>query len=103
MSNNPFRRDPPNEPPPLMEDGLEFAPGERYEFQTASGIIIEKLRFSDMRKFGFVNIVRKSSYVRPGFDTVMCQVIQRCDERELEEVLRHTAKYHRRSFISDDL
>ena len=34
-------------PPPLLEDGLEFAPNEIYEFQTGSGIIIEKVRFSE--------------------------------------------------------
>ena len=94
MSNNPFH-DPPQNPPPLIEDGLEFDPNDTCEFQTGSGIIIEKVRFSDMRKHGFLNIVRKSD------STIMCQVIQRCDEQKLGEILSHTLSYKRSDFLSN--
>lgn len=93
MNNNPFR-DPPQTPPILMEDGLEFAPDEPFEFQTGSGIIIEKVRFSGMREHGFLNIVRKIDGM------VMCQVIQRCDEHKIEELLNHTQSYKRVDFLS---
>ena len=82
-------------PPPLLEDGLEFAPDEKFEFQTGSGIIIEKVRFFDMRKYGFLNIVRKTD------NTIMCQVIQRCDGQKLEEILSHTLSYKNSDFLSN--
>jgi hypothetical protein len=93
MKNNPFR-DPPQTPPTLLEDGLEFAPDENLEFQTGSGVIIAKVRFSEMREHGFLNIVRKIDGM------VMCQIIQRCDEHKIEELLNHTQSYKRADFIS---
>ncbi len=105
MNNNPFKNLPPPEPPTLMEDGLEFHPDEQFEFQTSSGIVISHLRFSDLPKYGFLNIVRKHDKNTPvrheSFSNIMCQVIQRCDEHKLEEILRHTSKYNRGSFISE--
>ena len=90
----PFQQLSPLNPPTLYEDGLEFAPNDTCEFQTGSGIIIEKVKFSEMRKHGFLNIVRKRDGV------VMCQVIQPSDEQKIEKILSHTKPYKNVQFVT---
>tara|TARA_Y100000310_G_C20454000_1_gene702150 strand:+ start:474 stop:755 length:282 start_codon:yes stop_codon:yes gene_type:complete len=63
------------------DDAIELAPDDDYEFQTESGIVIYKVKFSDMPKHGFLNIVRKHDGM------VMCQMISRCDAKTLEKIL----------------
>jgi len=63
------------------DDTIELGPDDGYEFQTESGIVIYKVKFSDMPKYGFLNIVRKHDGM------VMCQMIPRCDAKTLEKIL----------------
>lgn len=65
----------------VKDDTIELAPDDDYEFQTESGISIYKVKFSDMSKYGFLNIVRKHDGM------VMCQMIPRCDAKTLEKIL----------------
>jgi len=90
----PFQHLSPFNPPDLYEDALQFAPDDTCEFQTGSGIIVEQVRFSEMRKYGFLNIVRKCDGI------VMCQIIQHSDEQTIEKILSHTKPYKKVHFIT---
>jgi hypothetical protein len=65
----------------LEDDSIELSPDDNYEFQTDSGITIYKVKFSEMSRYGFLNIVKKSNGM------VMCQMIQRCNGQKLEKIL----------------
>ena len=47
-----------------------------------------------MRKYGFLNIVRKCDGI------VMCQIIQHSDEQTIEKILSHTKPYKKVHFIT---